>query len=893
MGFLRRLTGREGRDAPEWCASLGGDGYHLMVEIVARQLGSRDMPGPPSEVWWQREPAETLDLPRLAARLAQTPRRDWEAIVRRYYGPMIAQREAGDRVEAAAASLELATPFLRLVLMREESAPPGDVRFPGPLPGTVEVLALDTKVSDRFVSEGLAASWGEPLETIRAVAEAEVLKLPIEEADQTHVGRPAVRSYSLERQGAYIGPVIQHLAERLPDAVGPFGAYVAVPAPGAIIVRPLAAGIDVRGDLREVAILCQTVWGKAARRIDQVPFWVRPDGKIVPGPLRFDDVGAAGSSMPGLDGVLTALDPRELLPVAGWAQGKFSPEQYTRFAGCVSAELGYATPEQVAMLGSGLGLSRLAEACSAAPFETWPDQIREHIHKENAVRSGVETLASGRTDDHETAVAALVTWLAGSAPDPSAVVSQRVGETGFVEILGMMANDIARPVQPGAVSALGPLDALFARGRQAIRKSLSAAPSQTAHLSGSSVRVTGHPSPTAAIPHLMAWLPDAVGPYGALVAVGNAWSLEVLPIHDASVVLDLPELLGAAAGASAMAEWPVTPSVFWLRPDGLDVLRIEVADGLIVGLSLSADLTGIVARLPAGPRQLPPGLEEVLGSDGSRRLLGLVQAAVLDRLASDPAGLAGLELPDVRGLGARCRPRPPTEWPTEIRTYLDEMAAPRHELDRLTRATDYSMVEPALSLRVARRERTGSALARDVGGDLAVYPVIGSAGRYRRVTHAMLEHWRVDPDRCHQDAATRTAFAADLIDEPMFPDQPSVRQVYCRETEREAAGLYLHLRYPETRRGFVVSITHGSRAHYIRLDDPGAPSLIPTFARVIAEIYRNADAAADAHSPWLLWLAPDGRLVELLDTTAPMPPPERLPVEFRALLSEGGPPRVN
>lgn len=133
----------------------------------------------------------------------------------------------------------------------------------------------------------------------------------------------------------------------------------------------------------------------------------------------------------------------------------------------------------------------------------------------------------------------------------------------------------------------------------------------------------------------------------------------------------------------------------------------------------------------------------------------------------------------------------------------------------------------------------------------------------------------------------RTALAPDLIDEPMYPDQPSVRQVYGRELEREAAGLCLHLRYPSTRRGFVVSITHGSRAHYVRLDDAGAVALVPVFAQVIAGIYAEADKAADAHSPWLLWLTPDGRVIELFDATKPPPSRDQLPAEFVAMARGG------
>jgi hypothetical protein len=63
-------------------------------------------------------------------------------------------------------------------------------------------------------------------------------------------------------------------------------------------------------------------------------------------------------------------------------------------------------------------------------------------------------------------------------------------------------------------------------------------------------------------------------------------------------------------------------------------------------------------------------------------------------------------------------------------------------------------------------------------------------------------------------------------------------------------------------------------------DASSAAALIPGFTIVIADIYRRADAASDALSPWLLWLSPDGRLVELFDTTLPMPTPDRLDPEF-------------
>ena len=882
MGFLRRLTGRDARGAPDWCSALGGDGYRLMVEIVARQLGSRDMPGSPAEVWWPRETAEALALPRLAASLARLPRAQWEAAIRAFYGPRVAKREAGDRAEAAARTLDLAAPMLRLILMPEASAPPGDVRFPGPLPGTVEVLALDARVSDRFVSERLAASWGEPLERARAVAEGQVLALPIDEADRAEVGRPAVRSYRLDRHGAYIGPIVRHLAERLPDAVGPFGAYVGVPTPGGLIVRPLAAGIDLRGDLGEVALLCQAVWEKSAPRLERVPFWVRPDGKIVPGTLRFDETGATGSSMPGLAGVLAALDPRELLPVAGWAQGKLSVDEYVRFAGCVSAALGHTMPEDVAQLGSALNLGALAHACAAAPQSAWPGMAFEHVGRTQGTSAAWSRLhAEGAL---EALLDGLVTWLDTRSAEGSARVDRPVAGTAFVEVLGLIVEGHAAPLDEARARALGPKDELFERGRAAVRRSLVVKPAADL-LSGPSFVLTGQPSSSSAIPHLLTWLPEVTGPYGALVAVGSAGHLNVLPIHDASVVLDLPGLLGLAIGANITADWPLLPTVVWLSAEGLETVSVEVVDGEIAATHVSSDLVRLVARLPAEPRRLPPGLEAILGREGSRRFYGMLHAEYLDRMLRDMADVAELGIPNIREIADGCRPLPAALWPSEISAYLEGMAAPRRVLDHVATSRDYAQVGPYLDLRVARSAIAGSQLARDVGGGLALFPIIRSGRRHRRVTFQMLERWGIDADRCHDDAALRSATAADLVDEQMYPDQPSVRRLYAQGVENEAAGLVLHIRYPGTRHGFIVSITHGSRAHYIRLDDPGAMALVPVFAHEIARIYAAADAAADAHSPWLYWVAPDGRVVPLFDVRGSLPAQPQLPPELQALLA--------
>ena len=519
--------------------------------------------------------------------------------------------------------------------------------------------------------------------------------------------------------------------------------------------------------------------------------------------------------------------------------------------------------------------------------------VEAHLAPIQATFDAANAMLREAGEDRDSRRAHLATWLVSGDDSREDWVTRPLGETGLFEILGFHASGTAVPVSAAAAATLGAPQELFELGEDAIRRALVVEPAGLELLSGEASLVTGLPSPTAAIPHLMTWLPDAVGPYGALVAVGDASRLVVLPIHDASAVLDLPALLGLAVGASMRAAWTIPPTVFWLVPDRLEVIHVVITDGVVTTATTTADLAALVARLPTAPQRLPAGLPAILGPEGSRRFYGLLHAAVVRRLTDDPAGLSELTLFLVRDLAGTVRDLPAADWAKAIDEWIDAVAAPRRELDRLTVATDYAEVVPSLGLRVSRTALAGSELARNIGGGLASYPTIDAGPRHRRVTYAMLERWGVDADRCFADAASNMAGDPALIDEPMYADQPTVRQVYSRTAEREAAGLCLHLRYPGTRHGFVVSITHGSRAHYVRLDDPGAMSTIPVFAKVIEGIYREADEAADARSPWLFWLTPDGKLIELFDVLQPLPQPDGLPTEFRARMDPGMRARLN
>src|SRR4029078_1657651 len=103
-----------------------------------------------------------------------------------------------------------------------------------------------------------------------------------------------------------------------------------------------------------------------------------------------------------------------------------------------------------------------------------------------------------------------------------------------------------------------------------------------------------------------------------------------------------------------------------------------------------------------------------------------------------------------------------------------------------------------------------------------------------------------------------------LVDEPLADDAPpAARSLYHPTRQAEAAALFLHLR-ERSRRGWAVCVTHTTRAHYLRLDDPDALRWLPVFATFVGSIVDEAAKYADAHSPTLLWVRADGSVTQLL-----------------------------
>ncbi len=914
MSFLRRLRGGAQDPAngphgaatrtlwavnPDWVQGITPAEFERICQIVATELGPAHVPNKAHLRDFAN--AAELMLPRLIPLLAQSPRAGWPKLLHSVLEGNRVNREAGERVEAASQTFESAREHLRIHWMPAAMAPEGDVVVPGLLPDTVDGLALDAGPSVRHLSQRLFDRWGVPVEDVVAAAHERVLELPLERWDFAKELSPALKAISTAKEGPYIGPIVRDIARVDPSAIGLFGTIVGAPVDSAIVYRALDDAPGLRRDLALLVVAMSRVLDTQTagdHEFLKLPVWRRSDGTAEPVTFTFEgDTEATftvtGSHSPSFEGVLTALDPLEQLPVPGWAQGVLHRSAYTRFAGCVAAVRG-VYPREVALLGSAYSLGGLVAQCRTLSFDEWPAVIAAHIEAMRASESAAKTVIDAASFDADSLRGNLVTWLEDSAAVAPGVVSRPFLTPGLSEVLGIHVDGHAVPVPAATAALAGYPDELFSAGRERIRGGLTVArDGQIVMLSGRAQAVRGQPSPLSAIAEVLTWLPDLCGPYGALVGAGSADRFTILPISDASAVLDVPHLLGLAAGSATDAPWAITPHVFWVSADRVAVFRVQVTMGIVTALAAPPDLASIVARLPE-PATLPAGLAEMLGPDRARRFYSQLRAVVVDLLAADPLAITAEFTPViVRDLAASCRDVPPQQWPEILRRDLRERAAPRGELDQLS-VGSYHDASSRLLVRVARADQAGSQLARDVKGGLVAFPCLHVMPRWRRVTLAMLEAWGVTADQCYADALAATAVLPDLVDQPMFPDAPLfVRAIYAEGMEIEAIGLALHLRYPGSRRGFVVSITHGSRAHYLRLDDEGAAKALPGFATAIAGIYEAADAAADALSSWLVWLTPDGRILELLDARRPFPGPEGLPPEFVAMIRAGTAARLN
>ena len=401
------------------------------------------------------------------------------------------------------------------------------------------------------------------------------------------------------------------------------------------------------------------------------------------------------------------------------------------------------------------------------------------------------------------------------------------------------AHEATCHLPPDVAAELGPVDDLFAAGEHHVRDRIASQPEAAPFLSAAAVMVESRPAASAILTHVLDWVPTAAGPGGALVSIGRSEVLIALPVADRSFVLDLPAFTGIAFGQFEAAEWPTTQAAYWVRSDGISAIEARLGPtGRVIGVIADADLARRAMELPEGP--MPPGVSEMLGEADARRFLGLLRGSILEELAAGRAPVV-LTAANIRDFAGWCGEAEPERWGEVIRNRLASSEPDGSALDALEDGTDVAAVLGVLSVRaevgIAGR---GPAVRKPIPGGLVAHLVMVVGTRRREVRHRMLQHWGITEQGAWTAAGANLAAFPGLVDEPMEGAPSFCRQIYHGEFEAEAVGLFLHLRAPMTRRGFVVSITHGSRAHYLRLDDRGSVAMIPVFANVVRGIYTEA-----------------------------------------------------
>jgi hypothetical protein len=782
----------------------------------------------------------------------------------------------GDAVEARAADFAQAAPLLRMALIRTGAVPGGDVSVPTFVPEFREVLALDAGTSLRYVRCDLAEAWSVPVDQLVDLADRAAIGAGIE-----IIGRPAPSPVAVATprdHGPYAGTLARRLDLARPDAIGPLGSLIAVPTTDGCLSLPLAPSASLGEDLLELVLLATRVAGEAPHAVEPLPYWRRPDGTLEQVTFEFDAgrPRIADSHHPGFAGVLVALGVVPAPPAPAWAADLFARAEYGVFAGLVSASC-TVRPEAVAGLGSRV--EDLARECSTRPRDTWGSLVAE------AFPGGAGPLGHEATRAPVT-VEDLVAVLRpeGSVPAGTLAHPSRVG--GLVEVLATDRGETVDLITTTEAADLGTPQRLLDVGYRRVLETASAVPSDESFVSGVAVRVAAHPEPSILVPDLHEVVPAAAGSDGTLVVAPTPDLVYALPVTDRLAILDLPGLFGLARGTFDATATGLTPSCLSLSGTGIGTAEVagrrEPGGAGVGGARIDEVFETWLARLPAARPARVPRLIEILGARAGA-WLNLFCDEFLERLRRDASSVTVLRVPDICSFAEACVPLPETEWATTIRAQLDEVDAPRRQLDRLMGPVGLSEVAPYLTVRVRPGAPSLHAISRAFPGQIAAEVCLSVGSRHRLVVRSALAAWNASEDALWAIAAANTARAPGLRDEPVDRTVPHWRALYEPEHEMEAAGLFLHLR-EKSKKGWVVSITHGSRAHFVRLDERGAVETIPAFAAYIADIYAAASAASDGTSPWLLWLQPDGTPVELFDTRRPPPPPDRLPPGFAALL---------
>jgi hypothetical protein len=563
------------------------------------------------------------------------------------------------------------------------------------------------------------------------------------------------------------------------------------------------------------------------------------------------------------------------LSLPGWAASYLDGGRYVLMALRLGAELDMP-PSDVERLGSSLSLTALAERLASAPIGHFGELIRAHLAVERTSHGAAIAAAGAGKDDPESVRARLVAHLAGVAEVTEGMQSRPTALSGLVEVLAVQGPDGAGAPLTDA-EALGHLDELFAIGEANIRESLQVRELPADFLGQQAFDISGRYSGSIAALHLAEWCPQVIGPFGTLVAIGDAEHLTAVPVADTAIVYALPGLIGNAVAAWFSAAWKLGPQLAWVSADRVDAFAMDVSSsGTVLAVHAPPGLARLLARLPEPRDRIPAGWESELGMtrETAARLLSVVRMELLARLASDASQLPEITPRGLLDIGGLCVQTPADSWPGRVTAFFDGLVEARRLLDHLSVDAAYEDVRPYLWIQLDRNG-TRNTVERSVGPDLTSTLVVSVGSRKRRVSRPLAARWGVPEAQLWADAGANM-LASDIVATPVTGP---VVKLETRDREGEAIGLFLNRRPGACSRGYLVGLVHKGAAFTVEIPARSAVELVPPFAAILAGVYLEASKFDDELSSHMYWSRPDGALVDLLDVTAG-PPKGGLPREF-------------
>lgn len=207
-------------------------------------------------------------------------RRAWESLIRDHVDKLVRAMEAPSAVETLPADELWARLYPRLTAADNLPNDPAFGYATVPAPGLRQVLALDLPDTVQTLPGDALAQLGD-LAELRLRAMNNLRALPIEDHDIVKQGDGA--KFRLVTGASFFTSsrvlVLDELAERVGDTIGPYGALVAMPFRHLLAFHPIE-GADVLPSLNALATFAAFRYEEAPGPVSPYVYWWRP-GRLV------------------------------------------------------------------------------------------------------------------------------------------------------------------------------------------------------------------------------------------------------------------------------------------------------------------------------------------------------------------------------------------------------------------------------------------------------------------------------------------------------------------------------------------------------------------------------------------------------------------------------------